>query len=295
MARLVRRAALGLGLVVGLVVVALAGVYVTSNQRFARTWQVPASPVVAATDSAAVERGRHMVEAIGKCADCHGDDLGGKTMIDDAAMGRLYAPNLTRGQGGIGARSDAELERAIRHGLRPDGRPLLFMPAEGFQVMSDGDLADVLAYLRTVPPVDRTGPAPRVGPMARSLYLFTKGFPLVPADLVDHPTASKPPVVARGATVEYGAYLAALGGCRSCHGDRLDGTGDPKAPNLVAATAEWQERDFAKALRTGTRPDGSRIDPLKMPWPNSGKMTDDEIQAVWLYLRSLPATQVAGR
>ena len=279
---------IGLGLLglVALVAAAVAALYVVTGARFRRTYTIADSPVRAATDTAALTRGRHLVEAIGKCQDCHGDDFGGKTMNDDPMFGRMVATNLTSGRGGIGERSDADLERAIRHGVGPGGRALFFMPAEAYTVLSDADLAALLGYLRTVPPVDRENQSSRAGPIARVLYLTGK-FPLLPVEIVPH--GDRPAAPAEGVTVAYGEYLATAGGCRSCHGAELAGTGAPDAPDLTRSRlAAWTEPDFFRAIREGRRPDGTIIDPAKMPWVRSSLMTDDEIRAVWMYVRSLP-------
>src|SRR5215207_9935789 len=72
---------IGYGLLglVALVIVAIAALYAVTGARFRRTYTIADSPVRATSDSAALARGRHLVEAIGKCQDCHGDDYGGKT------------------------------------------------------------------------------------------------------------------------------------------------------------------------------------------------------------------------
>ena len=82
--------------------------------------------------------------------------------------------------------------------------------------------------------------------------------------------------------MEYGGYLATIGGCRGCHGLALAGDANPDAPDItVGRLASWTEEDFFRALREGLRPDGSAIDPEKMPWVTERPMTDDEIRAVW--------------
>lgn len=270
-----------------LIVLAIAVVYLVTSLAIRRTYAFPDSTVEAATDSASLAWGRHLVEAIGKCQDCHDADLGGRMVVDAPVFGRLAATNLTAGRGGTGDYTDADFERALRHGVRPDGRPLVFMPSEAYAVMSDEDLAALLGYLRTFPPVDREHPEPRVGPLARVLYLFGN-FPLLPVEITPHdrPRPDRKP----GVTVEYGEYLATLGGCRSCHGQLLTGDANPDAPDItVGRLASWTEEDFFRSLREGRRPDGTAIDPEKMPWVRSGLMTDDEIRAVWTYMRSLPA------
>lgn len=289
----VRRIGMTVAIVLALLTAAIAIVYGLSERRMRRVYRIAATELPARSDSAALARGRHIADAIGKCAECHGEDFGGKVMSDDALLGRLVGVNLTRGRGGIGDLTDADLERAIRHGIGPDGHPLLFMPAEAFQRMTDDDLAALIAYLRTLPPVDRAMPPSRPGPLARTLFL-TVGYPLVPAELVAHDRPR--PAVPAGVSVEYGEYLATIGGCRSCHGSELRGDGMPGAPDLTRTRiASWTEGDFMRALRQGTRPDGSAIDPLKMPWVATGRMTDDEVRAVWAYARSLAPTAQAGQ
>jgi mono/diheme cytochrome c family protein len=270
-----------------LIVVAVTAVYTVTTLHIRQRYEFPDSPVRAATDSAALARGRHLAQAINKCQECHGPDLGGKLWIDAPAFGRLAPVNLTTGRGGLDDYSDADFERAIRHGVGRDRRPLIFMPSEAFAAMSDEDLAALIGYLRSLPPVDREMPAPQVGPVGRTLYL-AGNLPLLPVRLIDHD--SRPPAPPAGATVEYGRYLATIGGCRSCHGLALAGDANPDAPDItVGRLGGWTEEDFFRALRRGMRPDGSAIDPEKMPWVASGQMTDEEMRAVWMYMRSLPA------
>jgi cytochrome c553 len=271
-----------------LVILAVAAVYAITARHIGRSYDFPESQVRAATDSASLARGRHLVEAIGKCQECHDGDLGGKLWIDEPAFGRLAGANLTRGRGGIGDLTDADLERALRRGVGRDGRPLIFMPSESFAALSDEDLAAILGYLRTLPPVDRELPEPKVGPVARALYM-RGNFPLLPVTLIDHQARSRPAAVPE-VTAEYGEYLATIGGCRSCHGLALAGDANPDAPDItVGRIGGWTEEDFFRSLRQGRRPNGSVIDPEKMPWVRSGQMTDDEMRAVWLYMRSLSA------
>ena len=287
MPRWLRWTGYGLLGVLGLVAVLVAALYVVTSLRFRRTYTFADSPVRAATDSTALARGRHLIEAVGKCQDCHGADFGGKVMMDSPVFARLAATNITGGRGGIAGYTDADYERAIRHGVSREGRPLFFMPAEAFAVLSDEDLAGMIGYLRTLPPVDRETPAPRIGPVARMLFLGGN-FPLLPVELIRHD--ARPAVPPPGESVQYGQYLATIGGCRACHGAELGGTGDPSAPDITSARlAAWGEADFFRALREGRRPDGTAIDPEKMPWVRSGQMTDPEMRAVWRYVRSLPA------
>ena len=287
MPRWLRWTGRALGGLVLVVALAVAALYVVSTRHIRRTYDFPDSPVRAAADSASLARGRHLVEAIGKCQECHGADLGGKVWVDDPAFGRLAGSNLTPGRGGIGDATDADLERALRHGVGRGRRSLIFMPSEAFTSLTDEDLAALVGYLRTLPPVDRQLPVPKIGPVARALYLGGN-LPLLPVTLIDHDEVR--PDRSPAVSAEYGEYLASLGGCRSCHGLALAGDANPDAPDMtVGRLRGWSEQDFFNARRKGRRPDRSVIDPEKMPWVRSGLMTDDEIRAVWMYMRSLPA------
>lgn len=295
MRKWLKRTGIGLGGLVAALVLAAGVVYAASEAKMNEVVEIPGAAFVPSADPAQLARGEHMATAIGKCGDCHGADLGGKVFIEAGPLGTLIASNLTTGKGGVlGKYDDAALERAIRHGVRFDGKPLVFMPSHEYYYLTDADVSAIMAYMRTLPPVDRELPATTVGPLGRTLFLAGK-FPLLPAQTMDH--AAERPTPAPGATVEYGAYLAMVGGCRGCHGMDLAGKptgeapGTPPPPNLTrAGLGSWTERDFHTALKTGKRPDGSTINTF-MPWMSTAKMTDEEIRAVWLYLQSVPAKE----
>jgi mono/diheme cytochrome c family protein len=298
-----RRLGYAAGGLFGLVLVAAIAVYAASELRIRRTYDIAGKQLALRSDPATLARGKHLATSLAKCVDCHGADLGGKAFIDAPPIGVLFASNLTTGRGGALSRyTDPQLEAAIRHGVRSDHLPLKGMPSNEFYNLSDEDVAAIIGYLRTVPPVDRETPAARVGPIGRLLYL--KGdLPLLPAEAMDHTRPRTVPP--RGPTLEYGRYLASVSGCNGCHGDHLSGGPIPGVPpewpaarnltpNPVTGIGGWTEADFVHALRTGTRPDGSKINEV-MPWKLAGQMTDDEMHAVWLYLRSVPARPFGGR
>lgn len=297
--RFIRRALLGAVLLVALVA---GGVFALSSYRMSRRIAVHDSEPVIRTDSASIARGRHLAIAIAKCVDCHGADLGGQLAVDAGPIGELIAPNITSGAGGVlSALSDAELVRAIRHGVRPDGTPLRFMPTTSFNILSDEDVAAIVAYLRAAPPVDRPTRGSVVRPLGRLLYVAGQ-LPLMnESELVPHDgiTRRTPPA---GATAEYGAYLATVGGCTGCHGPGLSGGHVPGTPpsfkpaaNLTpTGIGQWSEQDFVTALREGKRPDGSVIDPF-MPVKYTAQMTDDELRALYAHLRTVPPRETGTR
>lgn len=273
-------------------------VYGTSEARFRTSYDVPASDISLAADSSLVARGAHIV-AVRGCAKCHGTDLAGKTVLDKLAVGRIAGTNLTTGRGGVAGqyRSGADWDRAIRHGVAPGGRALLLMPAHEYAPMSDDDVRAVVAYVRSLPGVDRETPAQRVGPIGRVLFL-TGQVPLVPALIVDHDRVggAAPP---EAPTVAYGAYLAAA--CTGCHGATFTGGPVPGAPpdapdaaNLTpdpeTGLGRWTEADFTRVLTTGVRPDGRRLD-ASMPVAMTKALTPTERAALWAFFQSLPPTR----
>ena len=284
------------GGIVALILICVGVVYAVTSARMGKTYPTAAETIAIPTDSAAIERGRHLTVAVGKCTDCHGDNLAGKMISDDPVFARLWSANLTRGKGGVPASyTDNDYVRSIRYGVRADGKPLIFMPSEAYNHFNDSDLGAVIAYVKSMPPVDQEIPKPSIGPIARILSVLTP-FPLVPARLINR-EAPRPAPVAVGVTKEYGEYLAKTGGCTSCHNPNLSGGNaiqGVKVANLTpAGIGKWSEADFTKALRTGVRPDG-RILSAVMPWPYTKFLTDDEIKAMWLYVQSLPPRQAGG-
>ncbi|MDP9176441.1 MAG: cytochrome c [Gemmatimonadota bacterium] len=296
MKRLLKWVGYIIGGIVVLILVFVGVIYAITSTRIAKTYPTQVEPVAVATDSGTIERGRHLTQAVGKCMNCHGDNLAGKMMADDPVFARLWATNLTRGKGGVGASyTDADYVRSIRYGVRSNGKPVFFMPSEAYIHFNDSDLGAIIAYVKSVPPVDQVIPKPSIGPIARTLSVLTE-FPLLPARMIDR-DAPRPAHVAIGVTKEYGDYLLKTGGCTSCHNPNLSGGGamqGVKVPNLTpAGIGRWSEADFIKALRTGVRPDG-RILSAAMPWPYTRYLTDDEIRAMWMYLQSLPARPAGG-
>ena len=296
MKRLLKWVGYIVGGIVAIILICVGVVYAVTAARMSKTYPTRAETIAVPTDPAAIERGRHLTVAVGKCTDCHGDNLAGKMISDDPVFARLWSSNLTRGRGGVGAAyTDNDYVRSIRYGVRANGKPLIFMPSEAYYHFNDADLGAVIAYVKSMPPVDQEIPKPSIGPIARILSVLTP-FPLVPARMIDF-EAPRPAPVAVGVTTEYGEYLLKTGGCTSCHNPHLSGGNaiqGVKVANLTpAGIGKWSEADFTKALRTGVRPDG-RILSAVMPWPYTKFLTDDEIKAMWMYLRSLPPRQAGG-
>jgi cytochrome c553 len=191
--------------------------------------------------------------------------------------------------------------RAIRHGVNADGRGLLIMHSNAYNNFSRDDLASIVAYVKSVPPVDNEV-VTEVKPLGRvmvGLGLFDhEALPLISAEVIDHarPFVESPEP---GATAEYGKYLMSVTVCTMCHGDDLRGgppidPSYPPGPN-VALRAEangWTDEEFVSTMRTGVTPDGRTLNQEWMPWDVFGKLTDDELTALWRHVQAL--AQSAG-
>lgn len=302
MKTILRRAAIAAGALVGLLLVCACVVYFASERHVTRRYDLTMETVPVPTDSASIEHGRHLVRAIAKCADCHAETLGGQVLLDNPALGRFVPMNLTRGQGGLGSTlTDADWVRAIRHGVGHDGRGLRIMPSRDFQYLSVADVGAIIAYAKSVPPIDNGLPANTLGPLSRVLLTMNK-LPIFDAETTDRTSRAPATAPPAGPTAEYGNYLVHTGGCAGCHGPTLSGGkvpgGDPSWPPAANLTppglTAYDEASFTTALRTGVRPGGTKInDPMPIRWTR--EMTDDEITAVWLYLKTVPAKEFGGR
>lgn len=299
MKRILKWSGIVLGLLIGILIVLMVILNVRTNSRLNETYNIEPELVDIPNDETALARGEYLARLI--CVECHGGDLSGDNFIDESGIATVYAANLTPGRGGIADRTDEDLVTAIRHGVDSDGKPLIIMPAEVFIHWSEEDLGAVIAYLRTLRPVDNEQPEPKISVIGRTLIgvgLF--GKPL-PAEYIDHDAAfvDMPTI---GPNAEYGSYLARAVGCTLCHGDNLEGGIQPEnappgeiptSPDITRAgeLADWSEDDFIKLLKTGTTPDGHEIDTDHMPWDMYGRLSDDDMMALWLYLQTLPTSE----
>ena len=282
---LTKRIGLGLGALVGLLVLAVAVLYAVGRARATGVRDLDVPLVAASADPAAVARGAHLARTLG-CTDCHGGRLEGR-LFEDIPLGRIVAPNLTRGAGGVGQRyRDGDWDRAVRFSARPDGTTILpFMPSRLYHDLDDADVAALVAYLERLPPVDHVQTPTRLRLPGYLAVALADPDELWPDRLPRRPAA--PPA---GPTAAYGAYLAATR-CVGCHGPGLRGGRHPApeappAPDL-APVGQAPFDAFAQTVRSGVTPDGRRLSEW-MPLPPLQSMTDDELRALHLHFQSLP-------
>ncbi|MEI4492186.1 cytochrome c [Mameliella alba] len=256
-----------------------------------------------------LDRGRYLVEGPAGCGNCHTPMGPQGPVMDQNLAGRLVdknpaftaiAPNITPA-GAVAGWSDAELARAIREGLRPDGTIIgPPMPFPMYRGLSDDDVMSIVMYLRTLPAVENDP--------GKSTY----NIPLPPAY---GPPIASVPHPEQAVSVEYGAYLAGpVAHCMECHtpmgekGPMLDSRlgaggfefhgpwGTSVAANLTShedGLAGYTDAELADMITKGMRPDGSPMMP-PMPYGYLSQMTGDDLSAIILYLRSLPPLPDAG-
>jgi mono/diheme cytochrome c family protein len=283
-----------LGSLIGLILVAGIVLYLMGNARLNKTYDFPPSNITVPADAESIAYGRHWAESL--CEGCHGKDLSGvENWFDGGPLGTIDSANLTSGEGGVGREftSDEDYVRAIRHGIDPEGKPIFMLAVVSTAHLSDEDLGAIIAYVKSVPPVDHKTNGQNFKPLAKILLAAGK-LGKLPVEAVSHETQVNAPE--RGVSAEYGDYMVNTHDCRVCHGPNLNGGPFPDptrvkiSPNLTPGgeLAFWSEEEFINTIRTGVTPSGHELDPEFMPWKDFSLFTDDELKAVWMYLQSLP-------
>jgi mono/diheme cytochrome c family protein len=297
-----------------LVMMALVGVFLSVGYTVRKTPKTNEfrRPVIFNPTVARFERGRYLVEGPAHCFQCHsevdwqnpgaqpkvGRKGAGTTFVEDG-MDWLVAPNITPDkETGAGAWTDEQFARAIREGIGHDGRRLFpMMPYMNFREMSDEDLASVVVYIRSIDPV-RNSLAKTAIPEPAKAHL-PPYQPLTAS--VPGPDMSNP--VARG------KYLVTLGNCMACHtpmnnkgpvmslafagGMKFTGPwGEVSSANITpdaSGIAYYDEALFVQTLRTGQV--GARKLNSIMPWGYFRNMTDEDLKAIFAYLKTVTPVQ----
>lgn len=259
-----------------------------------------------------IARGRYIVEAEAHCMHCHSErdwrthgapEIPGLSgagwdvpFAENHMPGRVFAPNLTPDvETGIGAIADDAIARAIREGVSSDGRPLFMMPWQNFRRFSDEDVTSIIAYLRSIPPVAKKRETTQIDLPVRWIL---KTLP--------EPLREAAPPLGTPNPIERGRYLAEVGQCETCH-TPVDERHQPLAGMAYAGGQEfvmhgvtyrssnitphmsgisyYDEALFIRAMRTGNV-GGRRLAPI-MPWSSIRELSDDDLKALWAYLRTV--------
>lgn len=277
----------GLGIVAGLFLLAAVAVLALSELHLRRSHDIAVAAITVPTDLNSIARGEHLVTVVAGCRECHGYDLGGAVLSEEDMLGQIIAPNLTAGEGGIGSQySNEDWVRFFRHGVGRDGKALVLVSSKSLFRLTEQDMAAAIAYLRTVPAVDRELPEMKVGFLGRLLIVLVPST--VPVAVLDH-EAPPPTEPSPGVTVAYGEYLASMA-CIDCHQDDFAGGTNPGAGRNLTQQgdlADWSEADFIRTVRYGITPDNTFLDSAMMPFRRFRNLTDEELQAIWLFLQTL--------
>lgn len=301
----------------GIVLVLIACFVAAVLLRWRRTFDISLPDIHASTDSAVIATGRYLAYGPAHCAYCHTTaetapalDRGEQPPLSGGFIfqippGTFRTPNLTPDrETGIGAVSDGQLARMLRYGVRRDGRAAV--PFMNYHLLSDADIRALISFLRSQPPVSHRVPPHDLNFLGKVVMAFVMK-PIGPSAT---PPAVSPPA---GTSVERGAYLVtAVAECADCHTERsmMDGHftgarlagGNPFAvegkpdqevvpPNLTpdaktGRIASWSEDQFLTRFRQGRLIPGT-----PMPWNAFARMTDDDLRAIYRYLRTVTAVE----
>jgi len=312
MKRLVRILGVALGILVVLIVV---GITFTIGWRpFLGPRVRPLTDRKFEATPARMERGRYLVQGVVGCLECHserdttqpealpkpGREGAGLLFLDDPGLGKVYAPNITPDkETGIGNWTDDQIARAVREGIGSDERALFpIMPYLNFRHLPDEDLASVIVYIKSIPPVRNSIPRTQINFPVNRLIMGVPEPLIAPVSAPDLSTAAAS-----------GEHLVRLASCSDCHtpqddtgqymqnlafagGNIFDGVRTKRVAALnitsdPSGIPYYDEAIFLKTIRTGQI--GARqIDPV-MPWAVYRNMTDEDLKAIFAHIRRLKA------
>ncbi len=285
----IARAVAGLALGTALLAVAFFGyVYLASETYLADVVADPGFAFTDARDEQRLQRGRHIARTRG-CFGCHGQQLQGADFSGEWDwVGRAVAPNLAR----YARDHDAStIEAAVRQGIGHDGKALWSMPSYNYALLTDDDMAALIAFLRSAPVVDMALPDPSLGWQAR--LLIARGEAQHMAEWADR----MPPLLLGAGDdpqLVRGEYLAKTT-CNECHGFDLRGKveDDATMPDL-AVVAAYSDDQFRRLMQLGEGL-GGRADLGLMTAVAKDRFayfTQGELQDLYAYLQTLPAQPV---
>lgn len=287
-----------------ILLVLISGITITVMARQNLKFDAPYPNITASTDSAVILKGKNLIFGPAHCADCHfkGNadsllSLGQEVPLSGGfefklPIASIFTKNITPDkETGIGRYTDSEIARILRYGVGADGRAIFdFMP---FHNTSDEDLTAIISYLRAQKPVRNEIP--------QNTYTIlgnvVKAFMIKPVG----PTGEVPVSVKKDSTIEYGKYITtSVANCNGCHTKRDPMTGGFTGtmfsggmeieghitPNLTPDPSgrifDWSQEYFISRFRQG-----KLIPTSPMPWNSFKRMSDDELKAIYKYLKSL--------
>ncbi len=273
---------------------------VLGERKLVRIIQVDVAPFIMPHKASSLEQGRYLFSTRG-CADCHGANGAGREIIRSGAM-LVVSPAIAPGENSVTAGYTAtDWVRTLRHGVKPDGRPVMIMPSEDYNRLTNDDVAALISYVRRLPAVEGKQAVVQLPTMVKIMYGL--GYVKDASEMINHKLPPQEPVAA-SVSLEHGKYVA--NSCIGCHGAHLSGGRIPGSPPEWPAPANLTPGDgsvmpryasadvFMEMLRSGKRPDGSAISTV-MPFNSLKEMNETDMRALHAYLQTLPARKLGGR
>ncbi|MBK7763653.1 MAG: cytochrome c [Bacteroidetes bacterium] len=284
-------------IIILLIIAIGSGFYLNSDfeKRYTKTYTLTPTLLPIPSDSFSIARGKHWADIL--CSDCHGNGLGGKEFFNVPDIGCINTPNITTGKGSKTIDyTDEDWIRVLRHGIKKNGQALFIMPSKSIGKLSDENLAQLIAYMKQITPVEKEWAAPTLTVKAKVLASLGAFGKLFDAETIDHQkvkNVSAPPVEAN---IEYGAYMISICGCKTCHGETLNGFKDPNpeapfSPNISPGGnfGKWTLEQFITTFKTGNTPEGKQLNNLFMPFSSYSKMDTLEFNALYNYIKAQKA------
>ena len=279
---------IGLGAVLGVALLGVLTIYILIGIDRGRTFDnIAGTSVDIPNDESSIAEGARLARLRGCNGGCHGDTINGAVFFDAPDGTRVVAPSLSQA---VRTNSIEELERMIRHGIRPDDTSVLVaMPSPMFYNLSDSDLGMIIAFLKSQEASEEPLPKTRVGPLARLFFFYYKQMlgSIMAAELIDHGATRIDPTTKEG--VASGRYLSKTV-CTECHGDDLRGSPDGWSPTL-AIVASYSIDDFRRLMREGVPTGDRELDVMaKVALSRFTNFSDSEINQLHAYLQTLAKT-----
>lgn len=292
-----------------------------------------AAPVVPdAAEDPAITRGRYIVNDVAMCSFCHTprrengtpdtskflagvECFGGDIDPKDDEFGCIHSRNLTNHETGLANASDDEIKAAFQHGDGTDGRVLFpVMPYWVFANLTDDDADAIVAYLRTVPPVEHMVPAnqpPYAEPEAPFPPIDPDDIPLPSDGFEEEDSALRGRYLTSMASVCIDCHTPetvpmtlmfdwdkAMGGGRAFPREFFGYFSEPYPAIIYTANitphatgiGDWTKADIVKVMKEGIDPDGDGVCAPTHSGPSSpyAGLTDTDVDDIANYLLSLP-------
>jgi mono/diheme cytochrome c family protein len=269
----------GLLAIVVLLAVGLAVAYAASSRILNRSYDVPLTEFTIPDDSASIIEGERLARIRGCYGGCHGEEAEGDQFVDSPLFGSVKSPDLTRA---VATMSPALLERAIRGGVRANGKGVVIMPSASLYFLTDDDLGSMLAFLGSIPRTDGPETEVRLGPLARVFLALGVFGPA--ASRIDY-EAPRPGPGDGTDPIQLGRYMAKTS-CTECHGMDLRGIseGGFETPSLAVAQA-YSPEEFRRLLSEGIPIGVRELDLMALVSEKRfSHLTEEEANAIHAFL-----------